>query len=120
MACRFGRTQRLLKTDEFSSVFRLRQQANNAWFQVLSKKNNLEHPRLGLVVGKKIAKRAVARNYMKRCIREVFRQNAAEFCGVDFVVRVRQKFDRRKTAECRASLLTLLRKRNRWHASSSS
>ena len=36
--------------------------------------NALEHARLGLIVGKKTARRAVQRNYMKRVLRELFRQ----------------------------------------------
>ena len=40
------------------------------------------------------AKRAVARNYIKRTIREVFRLQQPALDGVDFVVRARERFDR--------------------------
>ena len=69
---RFSKQYRLLKTEEFSSVFALRKQRSSALLHILRSDNNLlGHARLGLVVGKKVAKRANARNYMKRVIRIV-------------------------------------------------
>ncbi len=54
--------------------------------------NGLGHPRLGLVVGKKTAKRANRRNYMERSLREWFRLHRHALPPQDFVVRVRQPF----------------------------
>lgn len=104
---RFTRVQRLLKTDEYSSVFSLRNTVSNVHFQVLVRPNTGVSARLGLVVGKKTDKRAVGRNYMKRTIRETFRLNAAQLHGLDLVVRTRQRFTRRDGAEARAELLEL-------------
>jgi ribonuclease P protein component len=43
--------------------------------------------RLGITVSKKVDKRSVGRNYIKRCIREVFRVNSPNFAEiVDIVV----------------------------------
>jgi ribonuclease P protein component len=47
---------------------------------------------LGLVVGKKIAKLAVNRNYMRRVLREFFRTQQHDICHVDLIVRVQKKF----------------------------
>ena len=47
---------------------------------------------MGLVVSKKIAKRAVARNYMKRIIREWFRCYRSKLDAVDMVFGVRKSF----------------------------
>ncbi len=44
--------------------------------------------RLGLVVGKKLLKRAVDRNRVKRVIRDQFRRRRAELPAVDLVVRL--------------------------------
>ena len=120
MAFSFRRTQRLLKTDDFSSVFRLRSLRSNQWVQVYACPNTVGQARLGLVVGKKVAKRAIKRNYMKRTARETFRLCAARLGSVDFVVRVRQPFDRRHAAEVRSALRSLFTKLARCHASSSS
>ena len=74
-----------------------------------SHSNPLGHPRLGLVVGKKTAKRANKRNYMKRVIREWFRLHRHELPPHDFVVRVRQRFDRSNAADARTELAQLMR-----------
>ncbi|MBE9607793.1 ribonuclease P protein component [Chitinilyticum piscinae] len=104
---RFLRSMRLLKTDDFSSVFNLRISVSNEWFQLLGRRNDQPGARIGLVVGKKTAKQAVARNYMKRTIRETFRLHHAQLEGLDVVVRVRQRFGRAEGAAARAALLQL-------------
>lgn len=49
--------------------------------------NTLGFARIGLVVGKKIARRAVQRNYMKRTLRELFRQQQSSLGGMDILIR---------------------------------
>lgn len=71
--------------------------------------NACGHPRLGLVVGKKAAKRANARNYMKRVIREWFRCGKAGLAPADFVVRVRRGFGKDAAAAVCEELSRLLR-----------
>lgn len=95
----FGKRYRLLKTEEFSSVFALRRLSSKAAVQVWQMPNGLPHPRLGLVVAKKTAKRANRRNYMKRVVREWFRLNRHRLAANDIVVRVRQSFDVEGRAE---------------------
>lgn len=96
---RFGKRYRLLKTGDFSSVFALRCQKNGAWLQILRAANEVGHARLGLVVGKKCAKRANRRNYMKRVLREWFRCHKNDLPAEDFVIRVRRPFT---AADCAA------------------
>lgn len=107
--CRFGRQYRLLKTDDFSSVFAFRNRRSLDFLQVArSDGNGAGHPRLGLVVGKKTAKRANERNYMKRVIRNWFRLNKNNLPPQDFVVRVRRKFDRDTARQARSELARLM------------
>ncbi|EIC12878.1 ribonuclease P protein component [Kingella kingae] len=106
---RFGKAYRLLKTAEFSAVFALRKQRSRSLIQVLqSADNRLGYARLGLVVGKKAAKRANRRNYMKRVIREWFRLHKSTLPPQDFVVRVRVAFDRETAAQTRQQLAELM------------
>lgn len=56
--------------------------------------NRLGYPRLGIVVSKKTARRAVARNYMRRVLREWFRLNREQIGGLDLVVKVQKAFAR--------------------------
>lgn len=93
---RFGKPYRLLKTEDFSSVFAFKKSRSRSFIQILySADNHLGYARLGLVVSKKVAKRANRRNYMKRSIREWFRQHKQDLPSIDFIVRVRVPFDKR-------------------------
>jgi ribonuclease P protein component len=90
----FPKAARLLKTDEFSSVFRLRPWRRSAYFVVYGRPTGNE-ARLGLVIGKKYAPRAVTRNLVRRIAREAFRVRRAEFGGWDVLLRLHTKFDRK-------------------------
>ena len=69
----FGRGLRLLQAAEFSAVFSARRSVRGESFDLLYKPNGGKGPRLGLVVAKKFARRAVMRNLLKRLARESFR-----------------------------------------------
>ncbi|MBB5020244.1 ribonuclease P protein component [Chitinivorax tropicus] len=117
---RFGRDRRLLKTDEFSSVFNFRCSVRGEFLQVLGKRNDLSQARLGIVVSKKLAKQAVRRNTMKRLVRETFRLNDGELAGLDVIVWPRQAFGHEEAAVVRAEMLELFRRiRRKCRASSS-
>lgn len=90
----FPKAARLLKTDEFSSVFRLRPWRRSAHFVVYGRETGNE-ARLGLVIGKKFAPRAVTRNLVRRLAREAFRVRRAQFEGFDLLLRLHTKFDRK-------------------------
>lgn len=70
------------------------------------------HPRLGLVVSKKIAKSAVARNYMRRVLRECFRLQFSHITHVDLIVRVQKKFDKRASATISEEFNQLIKQLN--------
>ena len=89
----YGRQRRIVKTDEFSSVFRLRPAYRTENFVLYARPNSLGHARLGVVVAKRLAPRAVTRNLVKRIAREIFRK--AELKGVDCIVRLSQPLARR-------------------------
>ena len=89
----FPKAARLLKTDEFSSVFRLRPWRRSAHFVVYAKPTGNE-ARLGLVIGKKFAPRAATRNLVKRTAREAFRLRRGEFGGWDILLRLHARFDK--------------------------
>lgn len=68
----------------------------------------LDHSRIGLIVGKKTARLAVQRNYMKRVLRELFRLHQPLLGGVDILLRVHQPFASRDHATVRSEFLELL------------
>ena len=67
-------------------MFERRQSAHNTNFGIYVADNALDHARLGLVVSKKVSKRAVVRNRIKRQIRETFRQQQQTLGARDYVV----------------------------------
>ena len=77
---------------------------------ILFKPNGSLHPRLGLMVGKRIAKLAVTRNSIKRVIRESFRAKQNEIKGFDIVVIARHQCDTLSKAELRKGLDKLWQK----------
>ncbi len=82
----FARVRRIVKTDEFSSVFRLRPAQRTAHFVLYTRPNALAHARLGVVAAKRFAPRAATRNTIKRVTREIFR--CAALINVDCIVRL--------------------------------
>lgn len=71
-----------------------------------------EQSRLGVVVGKHVAPRAVTRTMMKRAIREAFRLLRAQLVPGDFVVRARRKAIGSELAALGEELAALLREPN--------
>ncbi|MCB5190978.1 ribonuclease P protein component [Methylobacillus arboreus] len=95
----FKRQAKLLKTDEFSSVFNFRKRVSGRYLVLHYRYNDLDYARLGLVVGKKVARRAVDRNYMKRVLRELFRFSQHQLPGLDLVARPQLLFSQAQFAE---------------------
>ena len=85
---RFGPERRLLLRREFDAVFKdpqLRLRRGPLWGAV--RPNDSGMARLGLIVGKKVLRRAVDRNRAKRLIRESFRRQR-RLPAVDIIVRL--------------------------------
>lgn len=84
----FGRQWRLQTAAQYAEVFAARRGLRGEHFVLHYRPNGLPGPRLGLVIPKKQARRAVLRNAIKRQAREVFRQRRASLPAVDMVVRL--------------------------------
>jgi ribonuclease P protein component len=59
----------------------------------LFKPNNNLQARIGIIVGKRVAKLAVTRNQIKRVVRESFRLHQTKLQGFDIIVIARQQCD---------------------------
>jgi ribonuclease P protein component len=103
----FARVRRIVKTDEFSSVFRLRPTQKSAHFVLYTRLNDLPHARLGVVVAKRFAPRAVTRNTIKRVTRELFRQTGLP--AIDCLVRLAKPVNSKDGPATTAKLKTALR-----------
>ncbi|MFL6580319.1 MAG: ribonuclease P protein component [Burkholderiales bacterium] len=74
---------------EFTGKFAARREGQ--FFVVLSRRSPPGgQARLGIVVGRHVAPRSVARSLIKRTVREVFRRIRGQLGSVDVVVRVRK------------------------------
>jgi ribonuclease P protein component len=102
----YPRDRRIVKTDEFSSVFRLRPVQRSAHFVLYTRPTTLTHARLGVVAAKRFAPRAVTRNTIKRVAREVFRQMPlpASDCIIRLSRPVNSKADPATTTRLKAAL----------------
>ena len=100
----FSREKRLLNSREFQAVFdNNTARVANPNLLLLAKPNHLDHPRLGMVVAKKNIRRAVARNRVKRVVRETFRQCQSKLVSepgsVDVIFLARKGLDELPAAE---------------------
>lgn len=87
----FGREKRLLTPRQFKAVFDSPSgKLPGRHVLLLVRENQLPHPRLGLVIGKKSVKLSVERNRIKRQLRETFRLHQEQMSGWDVVVIARK------------------------------
>ena len=112
----FGGPYRLPHSKDFDCVFRSRkaQLVRNRFVSIRSCPNNRDYARLGLIVSRKTARRAVSRNRIKRFVRESFRHCRKQLPAADFVVichAVMSGMNRRQLSEClRESWQTVMQK----------
>ena len=106
----FSRARRLEGPHAYAAVFAYKCRVSGRWFQVYVRPSGGVKARLGVVVSKRIMKRAVARNSFKRLARDVFRHACATVGGVDFVVRPRAAIESTEAVAARTELEELLRK----------
>ena len=86
----FGKSRRLLNASDYRTVFDdVHWKVSTKEILFLSRKNGLDHPRLGLVIAKKSIRHAVQRNRVKRIIRESFRLQQYQLPAVDLIVLAR-------------------------------
>ena len=101
----FRPDQKLLQSGEFKRVFDQADcKVGTPVFLMLARSNGLDHPRIGLVVGKKNARLAVSRNRIKRQVRESFRLWQHRLPSVDIIFLARKGADQLPCPEFRQQL----------------
>ena len=103
------RCRRIRKRAEFDQLLKAASIANK-WFVIHAKENKTGVSRLGVVASKRIMPAAVSRNFAKRLMREVFRQNFSADCALDMVIRAKNKLDPENSMDSRMGLIQLLQK----------
>ena len=104
---RFGAALRLRSKLQFDAIYASGRRIDDRFFAVRVKPNGLDHPRLGLAVAVKTAGSGVARNRLRRLVRESFRLAQHELPAIDVVVNVKNAAAATPASTLRASLATL-------------
>jgi ribonuclease P protein component len=104
----FCHAYRLLKTDEFSSVFAFRRSLRGRFYTLYYRPNELNTARLGITVAKKLVKRANRRNLLKRIAREIFRRQRESLPSCDVVIRLHAPVETARRVELNMDVKQLL------------
>jgi ribonuclease P protein component len=79
--------ERINDPRDFRRAFERKRSASDLALVVYGVENGRDYPRLGISIGRKKVRRAVARNQIKRLLREAFRLGKEELpAGIDLVV----------------------------------
>jgi ribonuclease P protein component len=104
---RFGPELRLRSKLQFDAIYAGGRRIDDRFFALRVKPNGLTHPRVGLAVAVKTVGSAVARNRLRRLVRESFRLEQHALPAVDIVVAAKFPAREAPATALRASLATL-------------
>ncbi|MEO7053017.1 MAG: ribonuclease P protein component [Rhodanobacter sp.] len=85
------RAARLLRPGDFAALRSSSGRAGGRCFHMRYRDNELGGARLGLAISKRVSKRAVERNRIKRLVRESFRRVRHQLPPVDLMVMAREQ-----------------------------
>lgn len=85
------REARLRRAADFAALRHGSGRLGGRCFSVRYRPNELGHARLGLAISKRVSKRAVERNRIKRLLRESFRRVRRQLPSIDLVVMAREQ-----------------------------
>ena len=100
----FAPKQRLRRKREFDAAFKDGRRISDSFFSLSVRPNELGFARLGLAIAARTVGNAVARNRVRRTIKESFRLNQRVLPAVDIVVGARNAARAAPNADMRASL----------------
>lgn len=95
---------KLTKASEFKLAFKSRDRSADGLFLVFARQNGLDQARLGCAFSKRRLAKAVARNRLKRLVRESFRAHHQSLAGLDVVVTAQKDLSAVANPELRTSL----------------
>ncbi len=96
-----------LKSSKISELLKKTPRANSGWAIYLDEALGTKKPDLGLAVPKRLVKRAVDRNKIKRMAREI--AGVGAFASADCVIKLRQAVGKKTHARLRENERVLLR-----------
>lgn len=104
---------RLYKRSDFKHLFANGRVIYNQYFNIRYIKNNEKNSRFAILVSKKVSKKAVKRNRLKRVIREIIRLNLDNiYQGFDYCIILKPKILEIKSLVLKEELLKFLVNKN--------
>ena len=99
---------KLRTSDEFSFVFNYRKKITSPHLFIHYCPNDQDNYRLGFIVSKKSELLAVKRNYMRRSIREIIKNQLLSSFPFDMIIRVRKSFYKESFDDVNKEIKTLI------------
>jgi ribonuclease P protein component len=100
----FPASRRVLRKADFDQAFRHGRRHGTALLSLVVRPNGLGHPRLGVALAAKVVGNAVARNRLRRIIRDSFRLSQTRLPAADLIIGARAGARGAPAAAIRASL----------------
>jgi ribonuclease P protein component len=99
---------RLLRREEYRAALAAGPAGVRRYFTLFARPNGLGQARIGIIVGSRVARRAVDRNRAKRLVREAFRRARYRLGSLDVVVELRRRVLRNSVTAAGAEINWLL------------
>ncbi len=103
----------LRKQKDFENVFK---NGNVIYHPLITIKyifNQLDYPRIAVVISKKISKKAVQRNILKRRIKEIIRSIIKELKNIDIVLIPKKEILEKNFSQLKEIIIDLIEKENK-------
>jgi len=108
-----SRKYKLKKDNDFKKVFKQGENYQQEFIKIKVLKNDLAYSRFGFIIGRKISKKAVERNRIKRRLGEIVRLKLKQIKpGFDIVVLVNQEITEKDYQAIEKTLISLFKKVN--------
>ena len=102
---------RLRKEKDFEKLFKKGKSFRNNFLILKIAQNNLKESRFGFIISKKVSKKAILRNKIKRRLRDIIRQNIKDIKkGIDVVLIILPGLEKKNFLEIKEILNTLFKK----------
>ena len=102
---------RLREEKDFDKIFKKGKNFKNSFLILKVLQNNLKENRFGFIISKKVSKKAVLRNKIKRRLRDIIHQNTKNIKkGIDVVLIVLPGLEEKNFLETKEILNILLKK----------
>ena len=102
---------RLRQKKDFKKLFQEGKSFKNNFLILKIAQNNLKESHFGFIVSKKVSKKAILRNKIKRRLRDIIRQNIKDIKkGIDVVLIILPGLEKKNFLEIKEILNTLFKK----------